>query len=310
MTHPNLNFDQIRAFLAVVRLGGVGRAAQHLNLTQPAVTARLQKLETALGKALFDRSGGVLRPTRAGELFRTYAERFEQLGNLVQTNVIDDAAIRGALRIGASETVTQCWLPDFVSRLHRRFPSLQIEIDVDISVSLRDALLDRRIDLAFLLGPLSEHRVDNLALPSFELGWYRSPRLERDAAGPEEGDAGFLRYPVISYLRPTRPFRQVRDMLLDRLGPGVRLFPSSSLSASFRLIEAGIGVGALPVALARPFEARGAICRFDPGWVPPPLEFTASYIAEPRSHTVEIAANLAREAAVEHRAITNSYGFT
>ena len=88
-------------------------------------------------------------------------------------------------------------------------------------------------------------------------------------------------------------------MLLERLGPEVSLFPSSSLSACFRLVEAGLGVAALPRLMGQGLVAEGRICEFDPGWSPNPLRFTASYAAEPRSHVVETAARLAREIAQE-----------
>jgi DNA-binding transcriptional LysR family regulator len=88
-------------------------------------------------------------------------------------------------------------------------------------------------------------------------------------------------------------------MLFERVGPGVTLFPSFSLSACFRLVEAGIGVAALPKALARPYVAAGRIREFDPGWVPGPLKFTASYMGEPKSHMIETAATIAREVALE-----------
>ncbi len=294
-----LNLEQIRAFLTVVRMGGVQKAAQVLFLSQPAVTARIKNLERVLSKDLFERTSSGLRLTKAGEVFLTYAERFEQLGHLVDTHVIGDAAIEGHLRLGASETITQCWLPDLVSRLHQRFPNLQVEIHVDISVNLRDSLLDRDIDLAFLLGPVSEFSVDNIALPGFDLAWYA-------AAGkaPADGDgSAFLAQPVITYLRQTRPYRELKALMLEKVGPGVTLFPSSSLSACFRLVEAGIGVAALPRALGREFVERGSIVEFDPGWVPRPLEFTASYLGEPRSHMVEVAAKMALEAARDHAGI-------
>ncbi|NND18321.1 MAG: LysR family transcriptional regulator, partial [Silicimonas sp.] len=64
----NLNLEQIRAFLAVIRLGGVRRAGQALHLSQPAVTTRIRKLEEALSRTLFDRSGARMVLTREGEL--------------------------------------------------------------------------------------------------------------------------------------------------------------------------------------------------------------------------------------------------
>ena len=249
-------------------------------------------------KSLFDRMGTGLKLTKEGEIFFRYAERFEHLAELVEKNVVDDAGVEGYLRIGASETITQCWLPDFVSELHRRFPKLEVEINVDISVNLRDGLLDREIDLAFLLGPISEHSVDNVALPPFQLAWYK-------AAGQNLPDdpAAYLARPVTSYLRHTRPYRELKAMLLEKVGPGVIIFPSSSLSASFRLVEAGICVAALPRALGDPFVARGSIVEFDPGWLPDPLQFTASYLGDPKSHMVEAAARAALRTARRHAGI-------
>ena len=74
----SLNLEQIRAFLAVVRLGGVHKATQTLNLTQPAVTARIKKLEETLGIELFERGAAGLRLTRQGENFVPYDEQFER----------------------------------------------------------------------------------------------------------------------------------------------------------------------------------------------------------------------------------------
>ncbi len=52
----NFTLDQLRAFLAVAETGGVRKAADALNLTQPAVTARVKALEDAVGEELFDRA--------------------------------------------------------------------------------------------------------------------------------------------------------------------------------------------------------------------------------------------------------------
>lgn len=288
-----LNFDQITAFLTVVRLGGVRRAAQALHVTQPAITTRLKNLEAALSKPLFHRTASGLKLTKEGELFLPYAERFQRLSDMVEEKVIDPDKVEGHLRIGASETVTQCWLPDFVARVHAHFPLVQIEINVDISSNLRDALLDREIDLALLLGPVSEFSVDNIELPDFDLAWYAAA----DMPPPGEGEASYLEKAVISYARHTRPYRELKAALLERVGPQVSVFPSSSLSACFRLVEAGLGVAALPRALGAPVVAAGRLREFDPGWAPKPLKFTASYLGEPKSHMVETAAKTALAAA-------------
>jgi DNA-binding transcriptional LysR family regulator len=79
----------------------------------------------------------------------------------------------------------------------------------------------------------------------------------------------------------------------------VTLFPSSSLSSCFRMIEAGLAVGALPKSLGEELVAAGKLVEFDPGWAPSPLKFTASYVAEPRNHLIETVARAAQSIALE-----------
>jgi len=256
------------------------------------VTTRIRNLEQSLSAELFERTGAGLRLTKRGELLLRHAEQFEQLSELVARDVVDPGGTEGHLRLGVSETIAQCWLPDFIARLHEEFPKLEIEINVDISMNLRAGLLDREIDLAVLLGPVSEFSVDNIDLPGFDLAWYR-------AADQHARDGSFFDRPVITYARNTRPYRELKAELFQREGPGIPLFPSSSLSACFRLVEAGLGVAALPRALGADFVTLGRIAEFDPGWTPSPLRFSASYMGEPRSHMVAKAASLAQDVAMD-----------
>ncbi|MET4101467.1 DNA-binding transcriptional LysR family regulator [Roseovarius sp. MBR-78] len=292
-----INLANLHTFLAVVRTGGVRRAATSLNLTQPAITARIRNLEDSLGGALFDRAAGGMTLTRQGERLLVYAEKFERLQEMIEKDVINPEGLERHLRIGVSETIAQCWLPEFIARLHRRFPRLEIEFNVDISLDLRERLMGREIDLAILLGPISEYTVDNIELPGFDLAWYVA------ASAPVGGDATACQTrPVLTYARNTRPYRELRELLYEHVGPDVSIFPSSSLSACFRLVEADLGIAALPRALGADYVAAGRIREFDPGWVPPPLRFTASWVAEPRSHLIEFAARTARDVARDYQA--------
>lgn len=280
-----LNLDQLQAFLFVVRLGGVSKAAAALNLTQPAISARLRNLEHTIGEPVFERADGQMRPTKRGELLLSYAEQFEHLSGLLERDVIKPAELEGRLRLGVSETIAQCWLSDLITRLHGLFPNLEIELNVDISINLRAGLLNRSIDLAILLGPVSEYTVDNVELPGFDLAWYVSAKADK-----EDNPGDYLKRPVLTYARQTRPFREMKERLFELVGPNARMFPSSSLSTCFRLVEDDLGVAALPRALGEDHVARGTIREFDPGWLPQPLIFTASYISEPKNHVVETAA--------------------
>ena len=289
-----INMEQLRTFLAVVRHGGVRKAAVVLNLTQPAATARIKNLEDTLGCELFDRQAGGMRLTKRGELLIAHAEKFEHLTELVERDVVDPDGVEGRLRLGVSDTIAQCWLPDLVARLHAQYPRLEIELNVDISLQLRESLMNREIDLAILLGPISEHKVNNIELPGFDLAWYAAVSRAEHATTVD------LQRPVLTYARNTRPYRELKEMLFERVGPDVSIFTSSSLSACFRLIEADLGVAVLPRALGQEYVAAERIAEFDPGWVPAPLQSTASYLGEPKSHLIETAAKMALEVAIEY----------
>ena len=261
-----------------------------MHLTQPAVTARIRNLENSLSTQLFERTSSGMKLTKRGELLLNHAERFVHLAELVERDVIDPGGIDRRLRIGVSETIAQCWLPEFVAALRREFPKLEVEINVDISVNLRSALLHREVDLVILLGPVSEYTVDNLELPNFELAWYTS-------AHELVTDAACWQKPVVTYAKNTRPYRELKAELFERVGPSVTIFPSSSLSACFRLVEAGLGVAALPKVLGDRFVKDGKLQEFDPGWKPNPLTFTASYLGDPPNYLVETAAKIAADVA-------------
>lgn len=234
--------------------------------------------------------------TKRAERLVRYAEQFLQLTDLIQRDVADPAGIDRHLRIGVAETLVQAWLPEFITSLRQAFPKLEIEIAVDISSNLREALLNHSIDLALLMGPVSEFSVDNLPLPEFGLDWF----CAKDAQLPQDPRDIFLTIPVVTYARNTRPYRELKASLYERYGPEVSLFPSSSLSACFRMVGANLGVAALPRALGKREMAEGQVRRFDPGWCPSALQFTASYLGEPQSFVTRAAAEMAREVALRY----------
>jgi DNA-binding transcriptional LysR family regulator len=285
--------DQLNTFLTVARSGGVRRASEELNLTQPAVTARIKNLEAALGAELFDRKSGMAL-TRNGVALVTYAEQYLKLNDLILRDVASTDSVEMPFRIGVSETIVQSWLPEFIAELRAAFPRLRIEIDVDISRNLRDRLVSNAIDFALLMGPVSDFSVENMVLPSYPIAWFRSPKPDWS---DDPGEI-FRTWPVITFARGTRPFRLLKEALLERYGPDAVMFPSSSLSACFRLVGSGLGVGALPLALAADHMKAGQIERFDPGWEPVPLEFTASYKAVPSGAIGSKAAEIALKTAM------------
>lgn len=280
-----VTFDQLKTFFWVARLGGFRRASEQLNLSQPAISTRISTLETELGVKLLERESKGVVLTKSGRMLLKYCEQMLFVEEEIVKRVANPSAVEGRFRVGSSETIAQAWLPEFLKAFSEEFPRVNIDLTVDISGNLRNGLLAQNVDLAFLMGPVSEFTVENVTLPKFHLHWYK-------AVG--SGEVDLSETPVISYAARTRPYRELMAALSQRVGPNARVYSSASLSASLQMIAAGIAVGPYPRALAAGLIAAGKIEEFDPGFEPSPLEFTASFLGEPRSILAERAAEMAQ----------------
>ncbi len=283
-----MTLDQLRTFLWVSRLGGVRKAAQEMNITQPAVSGRITALEESLGTTLFERTHRGVTLTKQGVLLHDYAEKIVELIERIKSNVVPAESVNSLMRIGVAETIVQLWLPAFLTALHEKYPNLNVELTVDVTVDLRRQLMERSLDLAILMGPISEYSIDNMELPSIELAWFTSTQKET----PD-----LRRIPIISYNRNSRPYRELRRQLSKLYGDDSKIFPSSSIHAGLEMVASGIGVGLFPKQLGTELIRQGRIREFDPGWKLQPLKFTASYVGDPLNelcvHAAELAQNVA-----------------
>src|SRR5208337_1317320 len=100
-----MNLHDVRAFVAVVDTGSVGRAALRLKLTQSAISRRVQRLEEALGVALLDRDSKPARPTREGEAAYARCMAVLRATDALARGALTPAA--GPLRIGVSSGIAE-----------------------------------------------------------------------------------------------------------------------------------------------------------------------------------------------------------
>jgi DNA-binding transcriptional LysR family regulator len=157
------DWDLWRSFLAVLDAGSLSGAARTLNIAQPTVGRHIEALEATLGGGpLFTRSPGGLRPTRTAEALGPHARAMAIAAEtLVRTASGDAEAVRGVIRLTASEIVAAHVLPPMLTDFREAWPAVDLELvasnriedllhrDVDIAVRMarptQDALLARRI---------------------------------------------------------------------------------------------------------------------------------------------------------------------
>ncbi len=145
---------QLRAFVSVVKLGTLTRAAEALYLSQPTISLQLQALERELGVSLMDRRRRRINLTDAGEalyeLARPLIEGWDTLDRDFQARV--KGLKGGKLTIAAGTSTIQYLLPELVRRYRERFPAVQLQL---ANVTGKDGLaLLRADDADFAVGSM------------------------------------------------------------------------------------------------------------------------------------------------------------
>src|SRR4051794_24491497 len=162
-----LNPRQIEAFRAVVLTGGVGMAANLINVTQPAVSRMIRDLQQQLGLVLFERRGTGLVPT--SEALSLYAEverAFVGLERISQMATELRTRRAGFLRIAALPALANGFLPHFAGRFLTERPKLDLVLSGLVSHAVLAAVAQGQSDLGFAEASMEHAAVQTERMPS------------------------------------------------------------------------------------------------------------------------------------------------
>jgi len=255
----NLDWDNIRFFLAVVRAGSVSRAARQLGVNQTTVSRRIAALEQRLGKELFDRTGSGFVITPVAERLVASAESMAEEASSIERHVIADSRdLSGKLRVTVADLCTQHLVIPAVQAFTREYPEVDLEI-----IATRDMLdlTAREADIALRSTDepppnLVGKRITRLAYAVYAT----RDMLDRVRDSPDGGDV-----PGITWLGDGR----TRPPWIEKSFPATRrLYRSTELGVMYQMARRGIGMAQMPCALCDPDPLLHRIpCRYvEPGW--------------------------------------------
>ncbi|MEL7115922.1 MAG: LysR family transcriptional regulator [Pseudomonadota bacterium] len=290
-----INLKHLDAFIQVADLGSFRRAAERLNTTQPNISTRIAALEAQLGVTLMERDAGSVRLTHIGARLLPKARA---VGSAIDQFLVaagDDHIFDGVLRLGVTEMIVHSWLGTYLAALKERFANIDIDLTVDFSANLTEALSNRAIDLALQSAPFDRPASGDVALGSFPLIWVGARAL--DLGGRDLGIADLEGHAILTHAKGTLPFAQLRDHLAGAAGRPPRLVASTNMSACIQMTVEGLGLACLPAIMVRGEIAAGQLDVLSYPWCPDPLTFAARYDAESAPHYVAEAARTAGEIA-------------
>lgn len=252
-----MDFDQLHAFLEVARLKSFSRAAMSCYRTQPAISAQIRLLEDELGERLFDRSGGRVALTEAGQVWQEFAQRLIALRQEGRRALADLAqSPRGELRIAANEGSCLHVLPEVFAAFKRQHAAVAVHIRRGEHNDILEDVLEHRADFGVVSLPVRDARLKVVPLQRDEIVAVVAPghRLVRSGTV----DAGeLIGEPLL--LPRSGQTREAIEQLLAPLGPMQISMELDSTELLKGFAAAGLGVAFVARSLAAAEERAGEL---------------------------------------------------
>lgn len=233
------------------------RAAEKLNMSQPAVSLAIKELEHYYGIHLFDRIGRRLQITPVGKNFLEYAIRISAQFDDVEREMKNWDSI-GLLRVGASITIGSQFLPSYVKAFYQRHPGTQVQVTVAPSEHIEQTLLNNNLDFALIEG-ISHN-------PAIHSEQYMEDRLSIIASPNEGFKQGqllsleqFKQQPLLLREKGSGT-REVFDKAVENVGIQVKpIWESTSTTALVNAVIKGLGIAILPHRMIQGAIERGLV---------------------------------------------------
>ena len=153
MPRRRITFRQLETFSAVAQLRSFTRAAEALHLTQPAVSIQIRQIADTIGLPLFEQNGREIALTAAGEEMLATVRELDDVWNRFESAIDDLKGFkRGKLRVGLVTTAKH-FLPRMLGDFYRRYPDIDIELEIANRQKIVERLLGNQDDLYVMSYP-------------------------------------------------------------------------------------------------------------------------------------------------------------
>lgn len=148
--YMNINFELYKIFYEVALVGSISGGAKKLMISQPAVTQAIHNLEDELGGKLFIRTPkGVAFTNEGKELFEYVSMGIKYFVNGANKFSSLKELDSGVINIGATTTISECFLLPYLKKFHKLYPNIVINIVNDLSDNLISLLRNGSVDIVF-----------------------------------------------------------------------------------------------------------------------------------------------------------------
>jgi DNA-binding transcriptional LysR family regulator len=247
----------LKVFEAVARHAGMNRAALELHTVQSNVTTRIRLLESELGTALFERHTKGMKLTPAGARLLPHAFEVRTALDNARRAVTDDGTPRGPLNIGSRKSTAALHLTGMVSSYIATHPLVDVSVRIETSSVLIDMVLERKLEGAFVAGPVEHPDLAGDVIFDEELVVLSSPEIT---------DLSMIdceRTKMIVLGKGSFYHQHLEAILAQRGVKELRLLELGTLEVIMGCVASGLGVTLLPDGVIGPLQREGKVRTHD-----------------------------------------------
>lgn len=240
----------LETLLWIARLGTFGAAAERLNTTQPAISARVREIESQLGITIFRREGRRMVLTVRG---RRLVQDCEPLWATIERTFLEVdgfAGASGVVRIGSGEIAAASCLPGFIREIKEELPGITLEIALDLTARLLEQLLTGTSDIVFLAGPVASPGIRTRSIGTVDLLWLANP--ETAEAMNQRNDRAM---PIWSLPRHSPLHQAMIDSLDAAQLPSSTVNTCNNVKTLIDIVKVGNGIALFPETMVRDLVA-------------------------------------------------------
>ncbi|WP_213308399.1 LysR family transcriptional regulator [Paraburkholderia sacchari] len=262
--------EAMRIYVRVVERGSISGAARDLNIGQPAVSERIERLEKFLGCRLLQRNARAFKCTPEGTIFH---ERSKAVLGAVEQAVAevsnDEQAVKGSIRIAAPHCFGETLLPEGVKRIRESFPLIDIELVLNDKIA---DLVTEGVDISFRLGQLADGAYIAWPLGDIERVLVASPDyLKRHAAIDDLADLAGHNLIRVKGSFDADLLPVSRDGALIDSVPIRTVIKTTHWRPMYELVSSGLGLGVLEAPAVEDALETGRLVRVLPQYEMPAL---------------------------------------
>ena len=269
-----MTLTELKYVLAVAREKHFGRAAEACFVSQPTLSVAIKKLEEELGVTLFERGGGELGITPAGERVAEQAAHiFELVDGIKDLAAEAKDDLQGSLRLGAIYTIAPYLLPELIPQLHERAPAMPLLLEENYTRVLTEKLKKGELDAMIIATPVEDPGL--LALPLYEEPFVVAVPADHPWKKKKAIASAELENENLLLLGSGHCFRdqvlKVCPALNRSSSNGLqKTLESSSLETIRHMVASGMGTTVLPCTATRLHSSSDSLLAYRPFTKPAP----------------------------------------